>query len=285
MARRRVSSSACGRVHEGSPVPEQRWHDRHRGRRSSSGPASRARASPSTSLGRGARVLVLERAAVAAGRDRPLVGLRADALRPRARRAARRGVVPVLPRLGRRRRRRRLRLRPDGVRAARAARRRRPRSARTWRCSSASASTPASSGRPSSQRLVPGIVTDDVGVVAYEPDSGYADPSGTAAGFIAAARARGARLDPGLPRGRRDHRRRPGHGRRHESGRVRGADRRRRRRCVGAALAATVGLSVPVEPWRHDTAFFGAARRVGRPTSRSSSTTPDRSTSGRRAAT
>ena len=36
--------------------------------------------------------------------------------------------------------------------------------------------------------LVPGIVTDDIVAAAYEPESGYADPVGTAAGFIAAAR-------------------------------------------------------------------------------------------------
>ena len=37
--------------------------------------------------------------------------------------------------------------------------------------------------------LVPGIVTDDIVAAAYEPESGYADPAGTAAGFIAAARS------------------------------------------------------------------------------------------------
>ncbi len=42
-------------------------------------------------------------------------------------------------------------------------------------------------------RLIHGAVTDDIGVAAYEPQSGYADPAGTAAGFLDAARARGAR--------------------------------------------------------------------------------------------
>ena len=45
--------------------------------------------------------------------------------------------------------------------------------------------------------LVPGIVTDDFAIAAYEPQSGYADPSGTAAGFLAAARAAGVRLIQG----------------------------------------------------------------------------------------
>lgn len=105
--------------------------------------------------------------------------------------------------------------------------------------------------------LVPGAVTDDIGVGAYEPESGYADPSGTAAGFLAAARARGAQLVQGC--------------------RVRavevdgdavvGVDTDRGRFSApivvdvggawAAALARTVGVDVPVEAWRHDTAFFG----------------------------
>ena len=36
--------------------------------------------------------------------------------------------------------------------------------------------------------IVPGMVVDDVGAAAHEPLSGYADPTGTAAGFLAAAR-------------------------------------------------------------------------------------------------
>ena len=64
----------------------------------------------------------------------------------------------------------------------------------TSRCSRASASTTRVVGPAEVARLVPGAVTDDIAVAAYEPESGYADPSGTAAGFLAAARARGARL-------------------------------------------------------------------------------------------
>ena len=41
-------------------------------------------------------------------------------------------------------------------------------------------------------RLVPGMVVDDVGAAAWEPASGYADPTGTAAGFLEAARRHGA---------------------------------------------------------------------------------------------
>jgi len=106
-------------------------------------------------------------------------------------------------------------------------------------------------------RLLPGAVTDDIGVAAYEPESGYADPSGTAAGFLAAARMHGARLIQGCrvsavavdgdivvgvetDRGRFDA---------PAVVDVAGA--------WAADLAHTVGVDVPVEPWRHDTAFFG----------------------------
>ena len=106
-------------------------------------------------------------------------------------------------------------------------------------------------------RLLPGALTDDIGIAAYEPESGYADPSGTAAGFLAAARMHGARLVQGCrvsavavdgdtvvgietDRGRFDA---------PAVAVVAGA--------WAADLAHTVGLDVPVEPWRHDTAFFG----------------------------
>jgi sarcosine oxidase subunit beta len=106
-------------------------------------------------------------------------------------------------------------------------------------------------------RLFPGIVTEDITVAAYEPGSGYADPSGTAAGFLAAARALGARLVQGC---------------RVDSVLVEGD------KVVGvqtdggsydapvvvdaagawaSELARTVGLDLPVSPWRHQTAYFG----------------------------
>lgn len=106
-------------------------------------------------------------------------------------------------------------------------------------------------------RLIPGIVTDDISVAAYEPGSGYADPSGTAAGFLAAARARGARLIQGC---------------RVESvlvegGKVVGVQTDTGRYdapvVVNAAgawaseLARTVGLDLPVSAWRHQTGYFG----------------------------
>jgi sarcosine oxidase, subunit beta len=106
-------------------------------------------------------------------------------------------------------------------------------------------------------RLVPGVVTDDIAVGAYEPDSGYADPSGTAAGFLAAARGHGARFVQGCEV----------HTVELDGESVVGVDTDRGRfgapivvdvgGAWAARLAATVGVEVPVEPWRHHTAFFG----------------------------
>jgi sarcosine oxidase subunit beta len=105
--------------------------------------------------------------------------------------------------------------------------------------------------------IAPGIVTDDITVAAYEPQSGYADPNGAAAGFIAAARRHGARLVQGC---------------RVDaitvvSGRVTGVTTERGRfdapivvDVAGAwagELAATAGVHVPVQPWRHNTSIFG----------------------------
>jgi len=107
------------------------------------------------------------------------------------------------------------------------------------------------------RRILPGVAADDVGVAAWEPGSGYADPSGTTSGFLAAARERGVRLIPGC-------------GVRAVTvvgGRVTGVETDRGAFAAGVVvdaagawapgLAATVGLALPIEPWRHDTAYFG----------------------------
>jgi sarcosine oxidase subunit beta len=105
--------------------------------------------------------------------------------------------------------------------------------------------------------LVPGALVDDIEVAAYEPLSGYADPSATTAGFIGAARAGGARVEQGLRVLSVD-----------TSGdRVVGVTTERGSIAspvvVDAAgawapeLARTVGVDVPVQPWRHDTSYLG----------------------------
>lgn len=48
-------------------------------------------------------------------------------------------------------------------------------------------------------KTAPYLTTDDIPVVAYEPDSGYADPHLTTLGFAAAARRHGARIFQGVP--------------------------------------------------------------------------------------
>src|SRR5512143_1126945 len=47
------------------------------------------------------------------------------------------------------------------------------------------------------KRLAPSFAADDIQLAAYEPESGYAMPSDTAAALISAARERGARLIQG----------------------------------------------------------------------------------------
>ena len=115
--------------------------------------------------------------------------------------------------------------------------------------------------------LVPCVVLDGIALGAHEPHSGYADPSGTAAGFLEAARRLGARYL---------------HGRRVsgvavDGERVVGVDTDRGRLSApvvvdaagawAAGLARTAGVDVPVQAWRHETAFFGlpAARPVDFP--------------------
>ncbi|MFV2063005.1 MAG: NAD(P)/FAD-dependent oxidoreductase [Chloroflexota bacterium] len=105
--------------------------------------------------------------------------------------------------------------------------------------------------------LVPGAVTEDIVVAAYEPRSGYADPAGTAAGLLEAARGRGARSLQGrqvravLTRGDRVI------GVETDEGRINAEIVVNASGAWAATLAATVGLQIPVDIWRHDTMFLG----------------------------
>ena len=105
--------------------------------------------------------------------------------------------------------------------------------------------------------LVPGINLDGLAAGAYEPESGYADPTSTTAGFLEAAKRDGAALVTGcrvtalLADGDR----------------IIGADTDRGvftaasvavvAGAWSATLAATVGVDIPVAPWRHETGYFG----------------------------
>jgi len=110
--------------------------------------------------------------------------------------------------------------------------------------------------------LAPMLAVDDGDVGAYEPGSGYADPAAVATGFLGAARDRGARLVQGAEVTAI----------RIASGAVTGVDTTRGSfsapAIVNAAgawaarVAGLVGLDLPVQVWRHDTAFLGAPPAV-----------------------
>jgi sarcosine oxidase, subunit beta len=115
------------------------------------------------------------------------------------------------------------------------------------------------------RELAPGLAVADDEVAAWEPGSGYADPSMTAGSFMRAARNRGARLVQGaavtaIPV---------------EGGRVRGvvttAGAIDAPVVVNAAggwagnVARLAGLDLPLTVWRHDTGYLGVPATVPRP--------------------
>jgi len=111
--------------------------------------------------------------------------------------------------------------------------------------------------------LAPSFVTDDFGVAAFEPESGYADPSGTAASFMDAARMNKARiLQDCLVTGIQT-----------AGGRVTGVETNKGLISGGvvvnaagawaASVGAMVGLEIPVTTWRHDTMFIRRPHNLG----------------------
>lgn len=115
------------------------------------------------------------------------------------------------------------------------------------------------------RRIAPGLAVADGEVAAYEPESGYADPSGTAAGFMRAARDRGATLVRGahvtaIPVA---------------GGQVTGVETTKGAFAApvvvnvaggwAARVAALAGLDIPVTVWRHDTGYVGVPPTVARP--------------------
>ena len=115
------------------------------------------------------------------------------------------------------------------------------------------------------RQIAPALAVADDELAAYEPESGYADPSGTAAGFMQAARRLGATLVQGA-----------------EvtsiavtGGRVASVETTRGSYAApvvvdvaggwAARVAALVGLDIPVTVWRHDTGYLGVPATVPRP--------------------
>ncbi len=113
------------------------------------------------------------------------------------------------------------------------------------------------------KRLAPSFVTDDFDVAAYEPESGYADPTGTTNAFMAAARAKGARLVQDCEVT----------GIQVEGGKVKGVETSQGAfsgpvivNAAGAwadKLNAMVGLDLPFTTWRHDTMFVSRPKEMG----------------------
>ena len=115
------------------------------------------------------------------------------------------------------------------------------------------------------RRLAPGLEVGDDEVAAWEPESGYADPSMTAGGFIAAAKARGARLVGGAEVTAISV----------AGGRVTGIDTTKGSFSAPAIVNAAgawakrvgelAGMDLPIEVWRHDTGYLGVPATVARP--------------------
>jgi sarcosine oxidase subunit beta len=105
------------------------------------------------------------------------------------------------------------------------------------------------------RRLMPGIIIGDDQLAAFEPLSGYADPTQTTGSLMAAAVACGARLVQGCAVSRV----------RTEGDRVVGVDTSSGSfdapivvNVAGAwagRLAASIGLDLPISVWRHDVAY------------------------------
>ena len=113
------------------------------------------------------------------------------------------------------------------------------------------------------RRLAPSFVTEDIEMAAYEPESGYADPSATTSGLMNAARERGARLLQGCRVT----------GVLVEAGKVAGVDTTEGRFWApivvnGAGswageVARMAAVDLPVTTWRHDTMFIQRPVTIG----------------------
>ncbi len=106
------------------------------------------------------------------------------------------------------------------------------------------------------KRLAPAFRVDDFELAAFEPESGYADPSGTAAAFLASARERGGRLVQetevqaitvagGKVTGVKTSR-----------GEVSAPIVVNAAGAWAAPVGRLAGLELPITTWRHDTAYL-----------------------------
>ena len=112
------------------------------------------------------------------------------------------------------------------------------------------------------KRLAPGLITDDIEIAAYEPESGYAMPSDTANALMNAARVKGARLVQDCVVNRI----------RTAGGKITGVETSQGFFSAPVVVNAAgawadqfnkmVGLDLPYSTWRHDTMFVVRPRQV-----------------------
>lgn len=112
-------------------------------------------------------------------------------------------------------------------------------------------------------RLAPNFAIDDIELAAYEPESGYADPSATAASLMDAARRLSARLLQGTPVT----------GVLMASGKITGVATPEGEfyapvvvNAAGAwarEVARMAGVEIPITTWRHDTLFLQRPKDMG----------------------
>ena len=113
------------------------------------------------------------------------------------------------------------------------------------------------------KRLAPSFYTEDLNLASYEPESGYADPSATAASLMDAARKNGSKLMQGIQVT----------GIQTSGGRVTGVETSQGQISGGvvvntagawaASVGDMVGLHIPVDTWHHDTMFIRRPRDLG----------------------
>lgn len=113
------------------------------------------------------------------------------------------------------------------------------------------------------KRLAPSFYTEDIQAAAYEPESGYADPTATATGFLEAARQMGARLIQGCEVT----------GIIVSGGKVKGVNSTQgdfhapivvdAAGAWAAPVAALAGVDIPVTTWQHDTMFIRRPKEIG----------------------
>ena len=103
--------------------------------------------------------------------------------------------------------------------------------------------------------LAPCLATDDFEVAAYEPESGYADPTGACTSLLAAARRLGAVIRQGRPVEAIEVSQGRVVGVRTPTGRISAPTVVLAAGAWSGLLAATAGVRLDVAAWHHDTGF------------------------------